>query len=501
MDEAQRFGRYKVTGTLGSGAMGHVYAAIDDVLGRSVAVKTLRGGATGLGARMLDERFRLEARAVAALNHPGIVQVYDIDLAAEPPYLVMERMTGPSLREHFDHGAVPANELRALGVQIARALAAAHAAGIIHRDVKPANILIAGPGAWKLADFGVAHVPDSSLTMTGQFIGSPAYAPPEALLRGQSTAAGDVFGLGATLYYGAAGRWPRADATNTGMLAPIPSVRTLAPDLPEDLIATIDQAVSMEPDRRPTAAALADALATGTPPAVRASLPAASQRGEATSVLTPTAGSPVAPSAQAAIATSFVPDASVAPPPVNTAFVPDATADAPRARAPTPPAAIQTAFVPDAPAVPTRARPRWLPWAIGAAVLAIGIVIAATRGTSTPAATARDAATPDADSTRYDGFGTGSDDPVLRDPVADEPTDADVALPELPLPPPGQFRVYTPRTTDPAAMADWRKVVDEVYKKKFDKAARRLAEWEARWGETPETRSLRQQLEALPLDD
>ena len=232
------FGRYRVTGTLGAGAMGEVFAAVDDILGREVAVKTLKGTHTGLAARMLDERFRLEARAVAALNHPGIVQVYDIDLAAEPPYLVMEKMIGPSLRERFEKGPLAANEVRALGIQIARALAAAHAAGIVHRDVKPANILIATVGTWKLADFGVAHVPDSSLTMTGQFMGSPAYAPPEAVLRGQCTTAGDVFGLGATLYYAAAGRWPRAEESG-GLLTPVPSVRTLVPELPDEPSGTV----------------------------------------------------------------------------------------------------------------------------------------------------------------------------------------------------------------------------------------------------------------------
>src|SRR5262249_875261 len=162
---------------------------------------------TGLAARMLDERFRLEARAIASLSHPNIVQVFDLDATADPPYLVMERVAGPSLRERLRGGPLPERELRALGIQIPRALAAAHATGIVHRDVKPANILAAGENAWKLADFGVAHVPDSSLTMTGQFVGSPAYAPPEALVRGQCDACGDVFGLGASLYEAAAGRW------------------------------------------------------------------------------------------------------------------------------------------------------------------------------------------------------------------------------------------------------------------------------------------------------
>lgn len=442
-----------MTGTLGSGAMGHVYAAVDDVLGRSVAVKTLHGGATGLAARMLDDRFRMEARAIAALNHPGIVQVYDIDLAAEPPYLVMERMAGPSLKEQFEKGALPANELRALGIQIARALAAAHAVGIVHRDVKPANVLVAGQGTWKLADFGVAHVPDSSLTMTGQFIGSPAYAPPEALLRGQSTAEGDVFGLGATLYYGAAGRWPRADATTAGLLAPVPSLRTLAPHLPDDLITTIDQAVHIVPDQRPSATQLADALAGAAP--WRAAItthtqfvPDATDAGSRTSVLTGPAVTP--------------------PAPIETAFVPDVTQ---------PPRAVTPAPTP---------RVRWKPWAIGGGLLAVAIIIGVAAGRSKPAAVDRGATPP---------VTAGSADaPVVADePVVD-------ALPELPLPPPGEIRAITPPITDRAAGEAWNKIVDELYEQKFGKAQRKLDDFERRWGESRETRNLRKQLEQLPQE-
>lgn len=269
-----RFGRYRVTGPLGAGAMGEVHAAVDEVLGREVAVKTLKPQRGALAARIVDERFRLEARAIAALSHPGVVAVFDIDLDADPPYLVMERVAGPSLRELLAPGPLAISELRALGIQIARALAAAHALGIVHRDVKPANILAAGPGTWKLADFGVAHVPDSSLTMTGQFVGSPAYAPPEALLRGQCDREGDVYGLGATLYQAAAGRWPRLDASTGALIPPVPPLGELAPGLPPDLAAIIDRAIAVEPGVRPTAAELADALAgAGSVPGVTAVVP------------------------------------------------------------------------------------------------------------------------------------------------------------------------------------------------------------------------------------
>jgi serine/threonine protein kinase len=155
---------------------------------------------------------------------------------------------------------VPVEQLIPLGIQIARALAAAHAAGVVHRDVKPSNILGAGNGTWKLADFGVAHVPDSSVTMTGQFVGSPAYAAPEALVKGVTGAASDVYGLGATLYECAAGKWPRLEAKGA-LLAPVPPLAQLAPHVPPHVCAAIDRAVAFDHDKRPSAAELADLLA------------------------------------------------------------------------------------------------------------------------------------------------------------------------------------------------------------------------------------------------
>ena len=269
---AHSFGRYRVTKSLGSGAMGEVYEAIDDVLGREVAIKTLRTS-SGLSTRFVDERFRNEARAIAQFSHPGVVQVFDIDLTANPPYLVMERVAGPSLEIRLKKsGPMPVEQLVPLGIQIARALAAAHAAGVVHRDVKPSNVLGAGEGVWKLADFGVAHVPDSSVTMTGQFVGSPAYAAPEALVKGVSAPPGDVYGLGATLYEAAAGKWPRVEAQGA-LLAPVPPLRELVPGLPAHVASAIDRAVSLEAAKRPTATELADLIAGVNDEAPRAALP------------------------------------------------------------------------------------------------------------------------------------------------------------------------------------------------------------------------------------
>jgi len=355
------FGRYRVTGTLGAGAMGEVYAAIDDVLGREVAVKTLRGHHSELAARVLDERFRLEARAIAALHHPGVVQVFDIDLSADPPYLVMERVAGPSLRERLAAGALGLDELRAMGIQVARALAAAHAAGILHRDVKPANILAAGAGSWKLADFGVAHVPDSSLTLTGQFVGSPAYAPPEALVRGQSSAAGDVYGLGATLYEAAAGRWPRRDSQTGALLAPLPPLHELAPELPAHLTAAIDRAVAAELERRPSASELADALAGAVTETSTGAAPSSATH----------AGTAVAASVQTASGTG---------------------SGAPRV-----PGAL-----------------RWRPWALGAAAVLVLVAIAA-RGSSPGAALPREPSAPSPGRSDRDDRDDGEDRRDLRE--------------------------------------------------------------------------------------
>ncbi len=448
-----------MTGSLGSGAMGEVHAAVDELLGREVAVKTLRGRTSGMAARIADERFRLEARAIAQLTHPSVVQVYDLDLAADPPYLVMERVAGPSLKERLAAGPLPEPELRALGIQIANALASAHARGVVHRDVKPANILGAGPGTWKLADFGVAHVPDSSLTLTGQFVGSPAYAPPEALLRGQLGPEGDVFGLGATLYQAAAGTWPRADAETSALLAPVPPLLSLAPGVPPDLAAAIDRAVAVEPSARPSAAELAMSLASGTatPPGVAAvALPRL-----ATS---PGASGPMAGS----IETELV------------ASVPGVPAGA---------SAAGTS------ALAKAAQYRWKHTVAGVATLLAIVLIAATRcsGSGPP-------------STAIPGTGTN---PFIegpregRDPREDRDRDhddrdrddrADDERGEAPA----LIRARPPELTSEEAAKDWDKVIDKLYKRQFGEARKKLAEFEDKHGQTAETRDLASQLDALP---
>jgi len=260
------FGRYRVLSKLGSGAMGDVLLARDSLLDRDVALKTLAAHCLPdpEGRRPAEERFLMEARAVAAIDHPNVVRLFDAGRADGVPFLVMEAVKGKPLAARLDDGLLSASEVRALGVQIARALEAAHARGIVHRDVKPSNILESEAGVWKLADFGIARLPYSSITHTGCFLGTPAYAAPESLLRGTFTSASDIYGLGATLYEALCGTPPHGLAGGRTMLArvggPIALPRTILGQVPAELETAIMAALASDPATRPDAAGLVDLL-------------------------------------------------------------------------------------------------------------------------------------------------------------------------------------------------------------------------------------------------
>ena len=194
--------RFEVVGPLGRGGMGVVLEARDRRLGRDVAIKVLSG------ARMYDgvarARFEREARAAARLSDPSIVTVHE--LASSGDYMVMELVRGESLKERLERGALPAGEVRRFGAALCRALSVAHAAGVIHRDVKPSNVLIDGAERIRLADFGIATFTDAELTVTGVMIGTPAYMAPEQLRGGAVDARSDLYAVGATLFEAATGR-------------------------------------------------------------------------------------------------------------------------------------------------------------------------------------------------------------------------------------------------------------------------------------------------------
>jgi WD40 repeat protein/tetratricopeptide (TPR) repeat protein len=256
-----------IQGELGRGGMGIVYRAHQLGLGRTVAVKTLLvGGAAGPDALA---RFRAEAEAIARLRHPNVVQVYSVGPRDGPPYLVMEYVPGGSLAERLDGSPQPPREAAELVEALACGLAEAHRLGVIHRDVKPANILLDGRTP-KLADFGLAKLldGDSDLTRTGTLLGSPTYMAPEQVggPPGRVGPPADVHALGVLLYELLTGRPPFRGATMAQTLdqvkeaEPVPPSR-LVPGLPRDLETVCLACLRKEPERRyPSAAALEDDL-------------------------------------------------------------------------------------------------------------------------------------------------------------------------------------------------------------------------------------------------
>ncbi len=195
-------GRYQVVRTLGQGAMGRVYLAHDPILDRDVAIKLLRGDLSiSEDQRVaLFGRMRHEARASARLSHPNIVSLYDMgEHPALGLFLVFEYVEGPSLKDKIQSGGVGPELAARLAREVGSALSTAHEAGVLHRDIKPENIIVSKNGA-KVADFGIARVPDSTLTRDGGLLGTPAYSAPESIAEGVFSPQSDQFSLAATLY-------------------------------------------------------------------------------------------------------------------------------------------------------------------------------------------------------------------------------------------------------------------------------------------------------------
>jgi serine/threonine protein kinase len=257
----RKIGRYEIESEIGRGAMGVVYLARDTRLDRRVALKTyaLPAGLSAESEREFQERFEREAKAAAVLSHPGIITVHDVDRDADDgtPYITMEYFAGESLQKVLARrGRLDADEARDIISQVADALCAAHAAGIVHRDVKPGNILIGSMGGRaKLADFGVARLQESELTRSGATIGSPAYMSPEQVRGGAVDGRSDLFSLGVILYQMLSGRRPfEADdlpalAYSIAHETPLPITREV-PGLPNGLESFFDRALAKSPDER-----------------------------------------------------------------------------------------------------------------------------------------------------------------------------------------------------------------------------------------------------------
>ncbi|MEV5934934.1 protein kinase [Streptomyces sp. NPDC093250] len=268
-------GRYRVTARLGRGGMGVVWKAVDDVLGREVAVKELRTYSDAAGPELADLGLRMqrEARAAARVRHPGVIAVHDIAEEDGRPLIVMELIDGPSLDDVLrDRGTLDPREAAGIGAKVMDALAAAHRAGVLHRDVKPANILLDRSGRVVLTDFGIAAMEDpgdgaaTQLTRSGEIVGSLDYLAPERAQGAVPGPASDVWALGATLYAAVEGASPfRRTSTFSTLTAivsePLPGSRRAGPLAP-----VLGQLMDKRPDARPEAAqacALLEAVATG----------------------------------------------------------------------------------------------------------------------------------------------------------------------------------------------------------------------------------------------
>ena len=258
---------YEVIEVLGQGGMGIVFKALDPALNRYVAVKVMAPQLAVVAAAR--KRFAREARAAAALSHEHVVAIYAVDEYRGLPYLVMPLVVGESLQSRLDRsGPLELTQILRISMQIASGLAAAHAQGLIHRDVKPANILLEnGVERVKITDFGLARtVDDASLTESGILVGSPQYMAPEQARGEPLDPRSDLFSLGGVLYAMCLGRPPFRAPTALAVLkrvcedAPRP-LREVNPDVPDWLAAIIDKLLEKTPEARyQTAAEVASIL-------------------------------------------------------------------------------------------------------------------------------------------------------------------------------------------------------------------------------------------------
>jgi serine/threonine protein kinase len=260
-------GRYRLIEHLGSGGMGVVWRAYDERLHRTVAVKKLLmpSGLTGPQAEEVARLATREGRIAARLHHPNSIMLYDVAEDGGQPYLIMEYLPSRSLSEVLaQRGALPPAEVASIGAQAAAALASAHAVGVVHRDVKPGNVLLGDDGTVKITDFGISRaVEDVTATLTGFVLGTPAYLAPEVAKGQRATFASDVFSLGATLYTAVEGVPPFGSSENAmAQLHRVASEQPRPPAKAGPLAEVLLRLLHTDPNRRPTMAEVSSTLAT-----------------------------------------------------------------------------------------------------------------------------------------------------------------------------------------------------------------------------------------------
>ena len=248
-------GRYRLEAKLGSGGMSTVYVARDETLERRVAVKVMHREMSDQPDQI--ERFRREARAVAQLSHPNVVAVIDAGEDGGYPYIVFECVDGETLKQRINRlGRLPVDEATAYAIEIGRGLAAAHARRMVHRDVKPQNVLIDSEGRAKVTDFGIARTLESDgLTKTGRVLGTTDYVSPEQAMGHAVDARSDIYSLGVLLYEMLTGEVPFEAETVVGVAMKhvneeMPDVRQRRPEVSNALAAVIERATAKDPAKR-----------------------------------------------------------------------------------------------------------------------------------------------------------------------------------------------------------------------------------------------------------
>ncbi|WP_040792055.1 serine/threonine-protein kinase [Nocardia paucivorans] len=262
-------GRYRLQSKIGGGGMGAVWLARDRLLDRAVAIKQVlsTAGLDPAEAERIRSQIVHEGRVAAKLSHEHAIAVYDVVLEAGEPWLVMEHLPSRSVAKALGLvDALPVIEVAQIGAQVADALAAAHAAGILHRDIKPGNILVADRGdaigMAKLSDFGISRsIGDTGEEPEGVITGTPAYLPPEVARGARPTEASDVFSLGATLYTAVEGQPPFGfDDNSDAIVTRAAMAQIIPPTRSGDLTAALLHMMEPDPRRRPTMAEARDEI-------------------------------------------------------------------------------------------------------------------------------------------------------------------------------------------------------------------------------------------------
>jgi serine/threonine protein kinase len=247
-------GRYEVRGRLGRGGMAEVCDGWDTRLRRPVAIKLLHPDVSAQSG--MRNRFDAEACAAAALNHPNIVAIYDSGEHDGRPFIVMERLPGGTLADEVAHGPLSQQRVQAMLDNVLAALTEAHRAAILHRDIKPGNILLAADGeTMKVADFGIAKTPEATKTLTGHILGTIAYLSPERLAGAPACVADDLYAVGVVGYEALAGHRPFPQENMAALAGAIlhgrpPQLARLRPDVDPSLIMLIERAMAHDPRQR-----------------------------------------------------------------------------------------------------------------------------------------------------------------------------------------------------------------------------------------------------------